>query len=172
MKATKEITPKSKWHVLYTKPRHEIKTLERLAQTGFEVYCPMKTTLKQWSDRKKKVLEPLLPSYIFIKITEKERATPLNDPSVLNYIFWLGKPAIVRDNEIDTLKGIINKEKAQEFEVRNLKIGSEITLDGNQIGKLLIADPYPFGLVNIFDKKMSELKNKEILVGKQKAKII
>ena len=118
----------SKWHVLYTKPRHEIKALERLAQNGFEVYCPMKTTLKQWSDRKKKVSEPLLPSYIFIKTTEKDRATPLKDPSVLNYIFWLGKPAIVRDKEIDTLKGIINKEKVQEFEIRKLKIGREIVI--------------------------------------------
>ena len=129
MKATKEITPKSKWHVLYTKPRHEIKTLERLVQNGFEVYCPMKTTLKQWSDRKKKVSEPLLPSYIFIKITEKERPAPLKDPSVLNYIFWLGKPAIIRDDEIDTLKGFISKDKAQEFEVRKLKIGSEIVIN-------------------------------------------
>ena len=111
----KETIQNSKWHVLYTKPRHEIKALERLAQKGFEVYCPMKTTLKQWSDRKKKVSEPLLPSYLFIKTTEKKRAIPLTDPSVLNYIFWLGKPAIVRDSEIDALKGIITKDKAQEF---------------------------------------------------------
>ena len=124
----KETLQNSKWHVLYTKPRHEIKALERLAQNGFEIYCPMKTTLKQWSDRKKKVSEPLLPSYIFIKTTEKDRATPLKDPSVLNYIFWLGKPAIVRDKEIDTLKGIINKEKVQEFEIRKLKIGREIVI--------------------------------------------
>ena len=119
----------SKWHVLYTKPRHEIKALERLAQNGFEVYCPMKTTLKQWSDRKKKVSEPLLPSYIFIKTTEKNRPQPLKDPSVLNYIFWLGKPAIVRDSEIDTLKGIVSRDKVQEFEVRKLKIGSEIVIN-------------------------------------------
>ena len=129
----KESIQNSKWHVLYTKPRHEIKALERLAQNGFEVYCPMKTTLKQWSDRKKKVPEPLLPSYIFIKISEKKRQIPLSDPSVLNYIFWLGKPAIIRDDEIDTLKGIISKEKAQEFEVRKLKIGSEIVINKGQI---------------------------------------
>ena len=123
----------SRWHVLYTKPRHEIKALERLAQNGFEVYCPMKTTLKQWSDRKKKVSTPLLPSYIFIKTTEKKRGTPLEDPSVLNYIFWLGKPAIIRDIEIDTLKGIISKDKAQEFEVRKLKVGDEIDIIKGQI---------------------------------------
>ena len=53
-----------------------------------------------------------------------------------------------------------------------LETGSEITLEGNEIGKLLIANPYPFGLINIFNKNISELKNKEVLVGKQKAKII
>ena len=124
-----ETIQNSNWYVLYTKPRHEIKALERLAQNGFEVYCPMKTTLKQWSDRKKKVSEPLLPSYIFIKTTVKKRAKPLTDPSILNYIFWLGKPAIIRDAEIDLLKGIISKDKVQDFEVRKLKIGSEIVIN-------------------------------------------
>ena len=70
------------------------------------------------------------------------------------------------------LKNKLRKKLLPIVSKENLKIGSEITLDGNQIGKLLIANPYPFGLVNILDKKMSELKNKEILVGKQKAKII
>ena len=70
------------------------------------------------------------------------------------------------------LKNKLRKKLLPIVSQENLKIGSEITLDGNQIGKLLIANPYPFGLVNIFDKKMSELKNKEILVGKQRAKII
>ena len=70
------------------------------------------------------------------------------------------------------LKNKLRKKLLPIFSKENLKIGSEITLDGNQIGKLLIANPYPFGLVNIFDKKTSELKNKEILVGKQRAKII
>ena len=70
------------------------------------------------------------------------------------------------------LKNKLRKKLLPIVSKENLKIGSVITLDGNQIGKLLIANPYPFGLVNIFDKKMSELKNKEILVGKQRAKII
>ena len=62
----KETNQNSKWYVLYTKPRHEIKALERLTQNGFEVYCPMKTTLKQWSDRKKKNINSfttVLPIY-------------------------------------------------------------------------------------------------------------
>jgi len=70
------------------------------------------------------------------------------------------------------LKNKLRKKLLPIVSKESLKIGSEITLDGNQIGKLLIANPYPFGLINTFDKKISELKNKEILVGKQRAKII
>ena len=70
------------------------------------------------------------------------------------------------------LKNKLRKKLLPIVSKENLKIGSEITLNGNQIGKLLIANPYPFGLINTFDKKASELKNKEILVGKQRAKII
>jgi len=70
------------------------------------------------------------------------------------------------------LKNKIRKKLLPLISEDNLKIGSEITLNGDSIGKLLISNPYPFGLINIFDKNLSELKNKEILVGKQKAKII
>ena len=70
------------------------------------------------------------------------------------------------------LKNKLRKKLLPIVSKDNLEIGSEITLDGNQIGKLLISNPYPFGLINTFDKKISELKNKEILVGKQRAKII
>ena len=70
------------------------------------------------------------------------------------------------------LKNKIRKKLLPLISEDNLKIGSEITLNGDLIGKLLICNHYPFGLINIFNKNLSELKNKEILVGKQKAKII
>ena len=70
------------------------------------------------------------------------------------------------------LKNKIRKKLLPLKSEDNLKIGSEIILNGDSIGKLLIGKPYPFGLINIFNKNLSELKDKEILVGKQKAKII
>ena len=117
-----------KWHAVYTKPRHEKKALERLSINGFEVFCPMTIIIKQWSDRKKKISNPLIPSYIFVHVNEKEKSKVLEDPSVLNYIYWLGKPAIIRDYEIERLKGLISKEKMQEFEIKKLKIGEKISL--------------------------------------------
>ena len=117
-----------RWHAVYTKPRHEKKALERLSINGFEVFCPMTITIKQWSDRKKKISTPLIPSYIFVHVNEKEKSKVLEDPSVLNYIYWLGKPAIIRDYEIERLKGLISKEKMQEFEIKKLKIGEKISI--------------------------------------------
>jgi transcriptional antiterminator RfaH len=118
-----------KWYALYTKPRHEKKVTERLVNEGFDVFCPMIKTLKQWSDRKKKVSVPLIPSYIFIKVDEKNRSKILSHPSILNFVYWLGKPAVIGNKEIDRLKGVISKEEIQEFEIRHLNVGDKINID-------------------------------------------
>ncbi|GHE53559.1 UpxY family transcription antiterminator [Roseivirga thermotolerans] len=93
------------WTAFYTKPRNEKKVAERLSDRGFEMYCPTRTVLKQWSDRKKKVKEPLFTSYVFAQVTEIERQEILQDQGIVNSVFWLGKPVVIRDKEI---QGIIN----------------------------------------------------------------
>ena len=118
-----------KWYALYTKSRHEKKVTERLVSQGFDVFCPMIKTVKQWSDRKKKVTIPLMSSYIFIKVEEKNRTKVLSDSSVLNFVYWLGKPAIIKNNEIDRLKGLISNEEIQEFEIRHLNVGDKINIE-------------------------------------------
>ena len=89
-----------KWFVLYTKPQFEIKVAEALQKIGVRAYCPVYTQLKQYSDRKKKVIKPLLRSYVFVKIEDKDRDQVFQIPGVVRYVFWLGKPAIVREDEI------------------------------------------------------------------------
>jgi transcription antitermination factor NusG len=94
------------WLAIYTKPRAEKKVEERLLKNGIEAYCPTFTTLKQWSDRKKKIELPLIPSYVFVRVNELERAKVLQDPGAMNFIFWQGKVALVREEEILALKHI------------------------------------------------------------------
>lgn len=95
---------KMEWFALYTKPRNEKKVAENLAALGIEVYCPLVTTIKQWSDRKKKVESPLIPSYIFVKIEEANRKDVFQVAGVVQYVFWLGKPAKIQPHEIEALK--------------------------------------------------------------------
>lgn len=93
-----------KWHVVYTKPKHELKVAKRMEKMGIEVYCPTKTEVRQWSDRKKKITVPLFPSYVFVRVGEEMRNEALQVPGVVGFVYWLGKHAIVRDAEMEIIQ--------------------------------------------------------------------
>lgn len=95
------------WFVLSVKRKNEIKIANQLNEIGYQVYCPTTTVIKQWSDRKKKVVEPLISSYIFIKIKNNDRAQVFEVSGVLKYLFYLGKPAKVPNKEIELLQKYI-----------------------------------------------------------------
>jgi transcriptional antiterminator RfaH len=117
------------WLVLYTKPKNEIKVARRLAAAGITVYCPMLTTLKQWSDRKKKVSLPLFPSYVFVQVTELQRGVVFDIPGVVRYLFWLGKPAIVREEEISTITELLSENSYKEVRFAALEPGTTVILE-------------------------------------------
>jgi len=104
------------WYALYTKPRNEKKVAQLLQSLGVETYCPVVTTTKQWSDRKKKVTTPVLPSYVFVQVEEKNREVVFQVPGVVRYVYWLGKAAIIRDAEITTLKEYLSEEYTTIFQ--------------------------------------------------------
>ncbi|MDA9817569.1 UpxY family transcription antiterminator [Flavobacteriaceae bacterium] len=93
-----------KWFVLYTKPNQEIKIAEQLKEIGVSSYCPTVTVVKQYSDRKKKITKPLMPSYVFVFIEEERRSDVFSVFGIVRYMFWLSKPAVVRESEIELMK--------------------------------------------------------------------
>lgn len=115
------------WNVLYVKPRNEKKVALQLEALGVTVYCPMVIQMRQWSDRKKKVEIPLINSYVFVKLEEKERSIVFQVPGVVRYVFWLKKPAIVYDREIELLQESL-KETIAEVEVAQIKPGDLIAI--------------------------------------------
>lgn len=117
------------WYVLYTKPKWEKKVAERLAQIGVECYCPLITQIKQWSDRKKKIEVPLFNSYVFVQLSEIDRNSVFNVPGVVRYLFWLGKPAIVRDEEINIIKSSLKATNVSDISVSSIQVGDRIKLE-------------------------------------------
>ena len=99
-----------KWFALYTKPRHEFKAALQLEEEDINYYLPVITRLKQWSDRKKKITEPVLRGYIFIFADEKERNLSLQLLSIVRCIFDNGRPAVIPEWQIDNLKKFLNHE--------------------------------------------------------------
>ncbi len=92
------------WYVLYTSPRAEKQVKDRIAQTGIECWLPLHRSRRVWSDRVKMVDVPLFNSYIFVKCKEHELRPLLAIYGVARIVYYDGKPAVVRQKEIDAIK--------------------------------------------------------------------
>jgi len=121
------------WYVIRTKSQHEIKSTQILESYGVEVFCPVITEIRQWSDRKKKVTVPLFKSYVFVNILEKDKNMVYEVPGVIGFLKWLQKPAIVKEVEIEAIKSWLNNDRLDNFEVNKLKTGQEVEI---KTGKL------------------------------------
>ena len=119
------------WNVLYTNPKAEKKVAQQLAAMGFKVYCPVVKQVRKWSDRKKVIEVPLFTSYVFIDIDDKRRNEAVNIKGVVRYLFWLGKPAIVRNEEIQEIKKWLATQDA-EFDFETLNEGDSIEIKEGQ----------------------------------------
>jgi transcription antitermination factor NusG len=117
------------WYVVYTKPKWERKVAEQLNKLGIECYCPVITQVRQWSDRKKKVEVPLFNSYVFVHLEEKDRNLVFQSAGAVRYLFWLRKAAIVKDEEINTIKSWLETPDEYEVTVDTIAVGDKVTLD-------------------------------------------
>lgn len=102
------------WFALYTKPRFEKKVETVLLQAGYQVYLPLISTVRQWSDRKKKVQVPIIPSYVFVRMNEKNLFELFEFNGVVGVLKYLKKPAVVQDYEIENLKIICQHPDVME----------------------------------------------------------
>lgn len=102
---------------------------EQLQAMGIDCYCPLVMKERQWSDRKKKVEMPLFNSYVFVRIEEQDRSLVFQSPGAVRFLFWLQKPAMVREDEIATIKKWLSTPDGTEIEVSTYQVGDTIQLD-------------------------------------------
>lgn len=117
------------WYVLYTKPRNEKKMATLLAEEGIEAYCPVREEVKQWSDRKKKVVVPVFTSYIFVRLADYDTQSVevLEMHGAVRFLWWNKKPGVVRDNEIEAIKSFLNEYKDADITI-DLVEGQQVTV--------------------------------------------
>ncbi len=123
-----KVDTEENWYVFYVSSRHELRTERLLHRDGFTTYLPIISNVKQWSDRKKKVEEPLFKSYIFVKIRKNQIYDVLQTPSVITYVRFAGEPAIVRQKHIDLIKELILNKTKFKLKEKTIKIGQKIKL--------------------------------------------
>jgi transcription antitermination factor NusG len=120
---------KLNWYAVYTKPRWEKKVAKLLEEKGIENYCPLNKVIRQWSDRKKIILEPIFKSYVFVRITDTHKWDLKKINGILNFVYWLGKPAVVKDGEIDTIRKFLNEfSNVEVTEADKLTVNAKVRI--------------------------------------------
>ena len=110
------------WYALYVKSRSEKKVLSQLEDMGLEAFLPLVTRIKQWSDRKKKVEEPLFKSYVFVRSSEKDYIPILNVYGVVKFISFEHKAVVVPESQIVAIKRYIDNFEEEENNVKNAEL--------------------------------------------------
>ena len=123
-KTTQRFT--KKWLAIYTRPRWEKKVNQLLQEKGFESYCPLNKVKRKWSDRIKVVEEPLFKSYVFVKLSEEERSAVRLTPGAINYVYWNGKPAVIKEKEISAIKRFLNEYENVEARAMEVKVNQRV----------------------------------------------
>ena len=142
---------KKTWYAVYTKPRWEKKVFNLMVEKGIEAYCPLNKVRKKWSDRMKWVEEPLFKSYVFVRIPGEEQSLVRMVNGVVNFVYWLGRPAVIKDKEIEIIRKFMHEYTDVRVEPLQLRTDAKVTI---RQGALM-------------DKKATVIKvlNKKVLVN-------
>jgi transcription antitermination factor NusG len=119
-----------KWFAVYTKPRWEKKVHRLLQEQQLESYCPLNKIHRKWSDRIKMVQEPLFKSYVFVRIREEDKTNVRMTDGVVNFVYWLGKPAQIKNSEIETIKRFLNEYEIIEAVPLEIKPDTKVRISG------------------------------------------
>ena len=117
-----------KWYAIYTKSRNEKKVNTRLIEAGIETFLPLQKILKQWSDRKKWVEEPLFKSYLFVNINQTDYYKVLSVIGVVKYISFEGNAVVAPQQQIMAIKQFLNNEEDQSISSESFKVGDQVEI--------------------------------------------
>jgi transcription antitermination factor NusG len=121
------------WYAVYTRSRFEKRLMDLLIAKGIEAYVPLRKVMKQWSDRRKMVEEPMIRSYCFVKVTPLHYQDVLNTPGAVRYIWFSGKPASIPEWQIDTLKAITGSGVEVECVPDTFQPGAKVKVNGGPL---------------------------------------
>ena len=123
-----------KWLAIYTRPRWEKKVDQLLKEKGLESYCPLNKVRRKWSDRVKIVEEPLFKSYVFVKVSDEDRTAVRMTSGAINFVYWQGKPAVIKEKEISAIKRFLDEyENVEARSSADLKVNQRVRITNGSL---------------------------------------
>ena len=139
------------WYAVYTKPQCEKKVAALFSKKKIENFCPLSCVESQSFRKHKLTFEPLFKSYVFVYVTEAETESLKHTDGVVNLLYWLGKPAIIKDDEIAAIREFTNDH-------RNIKLEKTL-VNINDVARNFNASSYAI------EGKLVTVKNKTIKIN-------
>jgi transcription antitermination factor NusG len=102
-----------RWFALYTCSRREKVVAGQLHNRGLESYLPLYSVRRRWNQRECELQLPLFPGYLFVKVPYRDRVKALAVNGVVEMVQFAGKPAVITDTEIDSIRLLSGTGKAQ-----------------------------------------------------------
>ena len=121
------------WYALYTKSRQEKKVYTEMLKRGLVAYLPLETKIKQWSDRKKKVEEPMIRSYVFVKTSEKEYYDILNITGIVHYVTFEGKAASIPEWQIEAMRKMNDYHAPHTYSGEKFMKGEKVIIEAGPL---------------------------------------
>jgi transcriptional antiterminator RfaH len=95
------------WFALQVRTRYESGVASFLEGSGYELFLPLYTCRRRWSDRIKKVETPLFPGYLFCRFDPQDRLPILKTPGVIQIAGYNRSPSPVEDSEIQAIQALM-----------------------------------------------------------------
>jgi len=95
------------WYAIYTRPNFEKRIHAELTERGLISFLPLRSTIRLWSDRKKRIEAPLFPSYLFVHANLKERYESLQTRGAVRMVSFNGEPARIPEYQIESIRRIL-----------------------------------------------------------------
>lgn len=134
-----------KWFAFYLRPKCEKKVAETLSRKKIENYCPFNKVVRQWNDQKKIVYEPLFTSYVFVRVSQFEISTLKKVHGIVNVVYWLGKPAIIKDSEIELIKRFLDDHFNVRIERTHVNVDDRVQILSGPLmemeGRVVVVNP-------------------------------
>jgi len=103
--------PHSRWYAAWTRSRQEKVAATMLASLGVSHFLPLKSELRQWSDRKQAVSVPLFSGYVFVRMnpTNDNRLQILKTPGIVGLVGNQTGPLSIPDQQIEDIRTVLDK---------------------------------------------------------------
>ncbi len=126
---------KKSWYAVYVKSRTEKKVALEFEYEDIDHYLPLIKRLKQWSDRKKWIEEPLFRSYVFVNIEPKDHYKVLQVQGAVKYISFEGQAVSIPEYQINAIKYYLEESDPENIDETDWRKGKKVeVISGSMTG--------------------------------------